>query len=244
MWPLLVSSALAQTSPFFDVTCTPEGPTADVGPITVACEVEIATSGGDPIGAWTETQWLMGDGTVLTGDAIDYTYADEGLYTISVELKDLVVQGPDGDIEIDEPLNKTRLSGFYTICGAPRPEFDIVDKGGLNYEISNRSAVDQPRCLRAMEWTVRRQGARNPVFSSENWQPDFQVPDEGTYIVSLTMMGLGGEATADLLFDAQYNLTSDYYRVFASSCSTAPAGSAFGVLALFAVAAARRVRRR
>lgn len=244
MWPFLVSSALAQTSPFFNVTCTPDGPLADLGPIEVECSVAVQEDGeGDPIGTWGTTSWLMGDGTALKGDVVTHTYTESGVFTISVELDDFALAGDTGLIEVPGSRTLTRLQGFYTVCGDPMPEFEIVDKGGLRYDVVNRTPVDQPRCLRTLDWTVKRDGRSRPLFSFDNWEPSFELPEEGTYVVSVAMVAIGGEAKADVVLDAEYNLTSDYYRTFARACSTAPTGGALGLLVLLAFAAGRRERR-
>lgn len=243
MWPILVASAMAQTSPLFDVICTPDGPVASADPIEVACSVEVLHIGGDPVGTWGTTQWLMGDGTLLKGDAITHTYTEPGVYTISVQLDDFVIQGDTGLVEVDSHDSLTRLTGFYTVCGLPEPDFELIDKGGLEYQVVNTTPVDQPRCIDTLKWTVKRRGASRTLHTFETWEPRFQLPEKGEYTVSLYMTGIAGGATNDLFLDAGYNLTSDYYRVHAQPCSTAPVGSVTGALVLLAVAAGRRRRR-
>ncbi|MEO0603539.1 MAG: PKD domain-containing protein [Myxococcota bacterium] len=241
MWLLLVSSALAQTSPFFNVICTPEGPFADADAIDVECSIEPAQFAGE-FGTWESAKWFMGDGTVYEGDEIAHTYADEGAYSIGVQLDGFTIDLPFD--EIPENAVDTRLGDYFTVCGLPRPEFELIDKGGLRYDVVNISAVDQARCLREIAYQVTREGSREPLLTFDSWEPSFEVPSEGLYTVSLTMVGLGGEATADVELDAEFGLTSDYYRVFARACSTAPMGStAFGTLVILAVAAGRRRRR-
>jgi len=247
MWMLLLSAAMAQTSPFFDVTCSPGGPLAESGSIEVECGVAVYAYEGNPLGTWGTTRWLMGDGTRLEGDSITHTYETEGVFSVRVELEDF--EPADFAYELFEvsefPPNAavTRLNGIYSICSQPAPKFDIVDKGGLRYDIVNRTPVEQPRCFNEIEWTVRRQGADRALARLDTWEPSFEVPEEGSYVVTVSLTGVTGVGVTDVVLDAEYNLTSDYKRVRATSCNAAPAGSALGLLVLLAVAASRRERR-
>ena len=195
------------------------------------------------MGTFDAIHWRMGDGTTFEGEQAFHTYTKDGVYTITVELRNFALSGDTGLVEVPENLTQTRLQGFYTLCSEPMPEFEIVDKGGLRYDIVNLTPVTQPRCISTLDWSVKRQGRDRELLEFDTWEPSFDLPDEGTYVVSATMVGMAGEATTEFVLDAEYNLTSDYYRVFAQACSTAPASSGLGLLVLLAVTAGRRRRR-
>ncbi len=239
MWLLLVASAAAQTSPYFTVNCTPEGPIAFGEPTEVSCGVEAREYRGE-VGTWESAVWLVGDGTVYEGDEFVHTYTESGTYTLSVELEGFALDRDTGIVELDSQEVRTRLGDYYTLCGPPEPEFEIVDKGGLTYDVVNTTAVDQARCLRSLDFEIRRSRGDQVLQSFQTWEPSFELPSEGLYFVSLEVDGVGGAARAEVELDAEFNLTSDYYRVYARPCSTAPVGSGLGMLVILAIAAGRR----
>lgn len=243
MWPILVTAAMAQSNPVFDVNCDPVGPYADVGPIDVSCDVTLSPFIDEDDVEWGDTQWRMGDGTVLLGDSIAYTYVETGAYDLTVTLRDFAVRGEEGfELVAEEPTR--RLGDYFVVCRPPEPEFELVDKGGLTYDAVNTTPVDQPRCLRELTWTVRRAGEQEVLLTETTWEPRFELPEAGPYVVTLTMVGKAGTASSEFNLDAAFNLTSDYYRVFASSCSTVPAPASLGVFGLLALLGWRRARRR
>ena len=208
---LLVSAAHAQVRDV-DFACNGEARVVGVPPLEVACEAVLPTSG-----TWDEIVWLVGDGTVLTGPEIEYSYEEAGLYSISV-----ILEGFEGDGE-----SRVRRDGAVTVCGTPEPEFTVIDKGGRDYQVVNLTAVDTPRCLSAVDWEVRRgsSGDGAVLYTFETWEPRFELPEDGVYTVIQRASGLGGDSSASLRIDAEYGLTEEYYERFSASCGTLPAST-------------------
>jgi len=189
--------------------------------------------------------WTFGDGSIKTGEDVSFTYDEVGQYAISVRL--------DGYVDPDEPdavVPQEVREGAVTVCGPPEPEFTWSNKGGLRYSLKNESTI-APYCLGDSKWEVFRGRTTEgpPVMTFETWDPRFELPHEGPWLVRLTQTGLAGRSTADHLIQARYQLTDDLKGLPSYACSTSSSGTASGTasgaaLGLLAALAARRSGRR
>jgi len=216
MWTLLVSSVWAQA---VDFECFPAGPDGQVRgepPVTVSCDLVV-----DALYEFSEAEWIMGDGTALTGSSIEHTYDEPGQYDVHVYLDDFGYAVDTGLAEV--PSSEVKR-GLVTVCDAPVAEFSYVFKGGLDYQMVNRSDFI-PDCLDTLEWTVYRGEGRTGdiVDEAPGWEPRFVLPEEGTYTFVLDLGGLAGNSAAKLSVDAQGGLSDDYDHHKPSLCATAPA---------------------
>ncbi|MEQ1566525.1 MAG: PKD domain-containing protein [Myxococcota bacterium] len=223
----------ASAADLVDFACDPEGPLVGVAPLAVTCEVVPPASG-----TWDAVSWTGGDGSVVEGDVVSFSYDAPGDYTVSVRLDgylDADGAPPPDDVEHVE-------YSFVTLCGPPEPEFGYRNKGGLDYELVNRSAVSTS-CLATSRWKLYRgrSATGEPAFVFDTWEPRVEL-SEGPWTVRLEQTGVGGEGAAEVTLLARYQLTQDYTDRSAYPCSTGPLAA--GPLGALVVATLARRRRR
>ncbi len=206
---LLSSGALAQSVTF--VCNDGDRSVVGVAPFEVSCEVRPPS-----VGTWSGVRWRLGDGETAEGDRFTYTYDEPGMYTVSVSLLDYE-PSPDGRRDLER-----RRDGTVTACGEPEPRFDYVNKGGRDYQMINLTPVATPRCLRTLHWAVYRgaRGGGEPLYEFETWQPRFELPEDGPYLVEYTVDALGGSVTTSARIEAEYALTEEYKPGQSTSCSS------------------------
>ena len=234
-----------------DFTCSPDdgaGQIVGLPPLEIRCVPLLPLEG-----TWDKVVWTFGDGATAEGEAVDHVYDRPGQFTVSVTLENFVDAPPDTDdtdavAPADTDPYESRF-GYVTVCGAPEPEFTYAFKGGLDYELKNRTPA-APHCLSELRWDIfeGRAVQGDPWRSIETWEPEFILPREGIWTVVLTVGGIGGTRSAKLEIDAKYALTDDLDLGPQNlHCSTGgPAGLAVGALPFalpFALLLARRRRR-
>lgn len=218
MIPTLVLAVSAHAADV-DFTCSPDEGGGIVGlpPLEVRCVVVTPAEG-----TWESTSWTFGEGTLLTGDAVSFVYEDEGQYTVSVQL-----DGYEGlDTATDDPYHAE--FGYVTVCGAPEVRFTYVNKGGLDYELVNKTVV-AVNCIQDLQWEVfeGKSAEGEPKYVFETWSPRFELPREGPWTIRLTVGGLAGTSAADLTIDAKKQLTDDLTQgPHAYWCATSPSAGA------------------
>lgn len=235
-WMLLtwvgMGSAAAQD---VDFECTPGNSGGVVGlpPLEVTCSVIPPEDG-----TFDAVTWTFGDGSVVKGETVGFTYEEVGRYTVTVQLENFA---DPNDPNAGDP-QKVRHE-FVTVCGAPEPSFELVNLGGFDYEFANTSLV-APRCLFETVWTVfdGRGGEGEPIFTSAVWQPKFTFPGEGSYTVRLEQKGLAGDRALQQSVPVEYGVSDELRRLDPYGCSIAPPVVAFGSLGLVVVAALIRRR--
>lgn len=216
MIPTLLLAVSAQAAEV-DFTCTP-GDGADIvglPPLEITCEV-IPPSDG----TWDAVSWTFGEGTLLTGETVSFTYEETGQYTVTA-----LLDGYEGASGTDEPYEQKY--GFVTVCGEPEVEFTYRNKGGLDYALVNETTV-AVNCIDQLLWEVfeGRRAEGEPAFVFETWEPRFELPDEGPWTVRLTVGGLAGTSAAALTIDAKYKLTEDLTQgPHAYWCATGPSAA-------------------
>jgi hypothetical protein len=238
---LVQATNLVASAADVDFECTGTGKEGALGiigvpPLEVTCTVLPPEEG-----SYSEVSWTVGDGDLHYGDSITHVYEDFGQFTISVKLEDFV---PGGEAPAAEDAEHTRY-GFVTVCGPPEPGFTYVNKGGLDFKLLNLSGV-APHCLDSSEWEVFKgeKAEGKPLFRFDDWEPRFELPEEGPWTIRLSQKGIGGATFADLVLHARYQLTDDLLKgPRAADCSTGPgAGLGWSWLgaSLLALALARR----
>ncbi len=231
MWAavLLVTAASAQVD--VDFLCSPGNgdPIVGLPPLEVRCVVDA------PVGAtWQQTTWLWGDGGTTSGDAVSHVYEGPGQYSVSVIL--------EGFVEQDSVTNPSRrVDALVTVCGEPDPSFTFIDKGGRDYQLVNTTDVGTPQCIDQLLWEVFQGRKRDgqPLLTFEGWEPRFELPQDGTYTVVLTVGGIGGTSAASLELEAMYGLTDDLKNRTAE-CATAPPSAGWMAASLGLLTLSRR----
>jgi uncharacterized protein (TIGR03382 family) len=230
MWTLATLAAAAE----LDVTCRPGGDTltlVGLPPFEVRCTAAY------PDGTLAEgAEWRFGDGATGSGPVVSHEYAEVGRYVLAAEVREAPATGDTG-----APTEWSRR-GEVTVCGAPRPRFDLHFRGGLIYQTENTTPPD-PGCISELRWDVfRGAGQRGePVSTTTNWSPRLTLPEEGEYTIVLSIGGIGGVAASAATIQAEGGLTDAFREIGATLCATGP--GAPPVAALLALAALRRRRR-
>jgi hypothetical protein len=239
MW-WLASVAAAQA---VDFSCSPSdasGEVLAVPPITVTCELQVSE-----LYDYAAAEWLMGDGTVRTGDSVAHVYETPGQYDVHVYLEGLAYAVGDTGVEAVPPdvPDQVVKRGHVTLCEAPTVEFSYVFKGGLTYEMHNRSDFIAG-CVDTIQWAVHEGEGRDGalVAASDTWETTFELPEEGTYTIFLDMGGIAGNAAAKITVEAEGGLTEELDRS-PTACATGPLPGAVGGLFLAAAAMVGRRRR-
>jgi hypothetical protein len=232
---LLPSVAIASPAPTFagvPFDCGGDGlPIVGVPGLEIQC-VHLPPADGS---TWRAVRWTFGDGEFAEGEVVSHVYEATGQFSVILELDDW--SPPPGEEDGSDPW--WAAHGLVSVCGEPTPAFDIVARGGLEYEVVNHSSVTV-HCLADMVWEVSRGEDAAPSFTFDTWEPRFTFPEEGAWNVSLTLEGVGGTAVAEQTVDATYGLPQ-LLRDQRSVCGTAPvAGVGWWVVAALALAARRR----
>lgn len=186
-------------------SCTPE---LGLPPLEVLCELPGDAEDGQ------HNEWVMGDGTVLVGQVVSHVYEDAGQYTIARS-----TVSDDGD-----QLTPTTYD-VVTACGPPEAAFTYTFRGGVEYDMLNRTDV-LPGCAETVRWTVYEGTARGstPLLEADTWETFFVFPEEGTYTVFLDVAGMAGASAAKLTIEAEGGLP-DSYRRNPPVCATGPASA-------------------
>lgn len=184
-------------------------------------------------------EWNWGDGTVTTGVDGTHTYTEPGNYTITVTFEGerptcATEENPDGLWEFTQ-----RRTSYVRVCGLPEPEFSVEADEGLAYVFRNDTPIEIYGCVYDVQWDVFKGDSTEgePVVSLASWEPTFEFPEPGQYTVVLNVGGPAGTSAAKLTVDAVNTGAR-------GACSTVPAGTAAGLLAMVGLAAAARRRRR
>jgi MYXO-CTERM domain-containing protein len=192
---------------------------------------DLRCTASDPDGTLRDDAvWRFGDGAGAEGAVVDHRYDEVGHFVLSAE-----APAEDGALE--------EVRGQVTVCGAPRPRFELHFRGGLDYVVENTTPPD-PGCLDELRWDVfrgRGQGGE-VVFGSLTWEPEFTFPDEDTYTVVLSIGGIGGVAASALEVEADGGFTDAYDDAAGNACSTTGPVGGWAVGLVAALAAARRRR--
>ncbi|MEQ1501632.1 MAG: PKD domain-containing protein [Myxococcota bacterium] len=226
-----------------DFACSPGEVGTDgivgLAPLEVQCVATLPAAG-----TWDDVTWTFGDGSVVSGESASFVYTEPGQYTVSVRL-----EGYDDGSGVLTAPTVTRY-GLVTVCGEPEPAFTYQNKGGLVFDLINKTTV-AVHCVNDLRWDVFRGGTGgDPAMTLDTWDPRVELPDEGEWTFRLTLGGMGGTAASELTIDAQYQLTDDFDTAgHAAACTTVPLGgpqpaglAAFGALAVAAIGRARRRR--
>lgn len=224
MWSFIILSAAAQNADV-DFVCNGDSRVIGVAPFEVTCEARL-----DEL--YDGVEWLNGLGDVLPGESFTTTYVDPGQYTVHLYV--------DGYGPAMDDLSRRR-DGAVTVCGVPEPDFSVIDKGGRDYQMVNKT-VEIPICIETVEWVVRAgDGPDGPeVHRFATWQPRFELDSDGTYTITLSTGGRAGEASTSQVLRARYGLTDEYGRRTAIACHTGAPPSALWLLPALLVLARRR----
>ena len=165
---------------------------------TTANEGETATfsaagTASDPAGSALTYRWLVegpgGRASLLTGDEVDYTFPDDGMYTVTVTATD------DGGLSATaDPLlvtvanlDPTTTSFLVPATGTEGAELEF------NATATDPAGSADPRLFR---WEVT--GPNGYAVTLGGSTPKFTPPNQGEYSVHLTVSdGDGGEAIID-----------------------------------------------
>ncbi len=238
----LLAMAQSASAVQVDFVCSPDEGGIIVGlpPLEVRCVVELPTEG-----TWDRVLWSFGDGELVEADtAISHVFDTVGQHTVAVTLEgyegpiddgvdDAVDTGSGVELEPEEDSSSglsERKYGYVTVCGAPDPHFSYLFKGGLEYQMVN-TTQPQPNCLDEVMWTVHRGDNASGISildPRDTWEPNFTMPEEGTYTFLLSMGGIAGTESAKLTVDAKFGLTEELDLVRAR-CATAPSSAAGGL---------------
>ncbi|MEQ1500868.1 MAG: PKD domain-containing protein [Myxococcota bacterium] len=181
--------------------------------------------------------WNFGDGGTASTITPTHTYTDPGNYTIQLEVKGAREEcGPDGW------TNNFRRVGYVRACGIPDAAFEVTHVDGLQYKMINDSDVSVYGCISNISWAVYKgEGiSGEPILDGiEAWDPQFELPEAGTYTVVMNLGGIAGTGAAMATFEAKDRAGEG------SGCSTVSGSAvggfgAIGALALGALVGRRR----
>ena len=143
-------------------------------------------STGGPVTSWS---WTFGDGGTSTEQNPSHTYSEAGTYTVA-----LTVTGPGGED------TETKTDYITVTEPAPVAEFSADPTNG-NKPLDVQFTDESTGAITSWSWDF---GDGN---SSTEQNPSHTYTDQGTYNVTLTVVGPGGEDTE--VKDDYINVTVD-----------------------------------
>jgi MYXO-CTERM domain-containing protein len=139
--------------------------------------------------------WSLGDGTLLEGDSITHSYADNGSYTVKVELD-------DGTDTVSDSRSITVANVAPSITG--EPDMTFVEGGTYTFT----PGVDDPGTADTHTWTSVTPGTAtvDAGTGALSWTPTwFEL---GSYAFSITVLDDDG-ATDTLEWDLEVQLLDE-----------------------------------
>ncbi len=161
-----------------------------VAPLTLNC----AASADAPLDA---VRWTFGDGTEDQGPAVTHTWEEEGTYTVIAELSGT-------DPSCGGWSHTAERPGYVRVCDRPEAAFRVEHILGVRYAFLNETNIPVVGCVTDVRWAIYK-GDRpegEPFEVRENWEFNYEFPEEGTWTVVLNVGGPAGVTAARVTLDA------------------------------------------
>ena len=161
-----------------------------IAPLTLNCVV-----GAD--GPLDDATWTFGDGTTDTGTGVTHTWDTEGTYTVAVNATGTSPScGP-----FEASLER---KGYVRVCEKPQAEFTVSHLIGVKYALHNQTQINVVGCATEVKWALYKgsQVKGEPYATFENWEFNYEFPEEGEWTFVLNVGGPAGTSAAKVTVDA------------------------------------------
>ncbi len=211
--------------PSATAVCGTSGLSSNLGvaPFTLDCEV---TGDFD----LEQATWSFGDGETATGMVQTHTWEEEGVYTVMVDVAGSDAECGDWETQVIRP-------GYVRVCEEPRASFHLDHIFGRKYEILNDTPINVVGCITDIRWAIYKgkgiDGEPHDVL--ENWDFDYEFPQEGHWTVVLNVAGPAGVSAARVTLEAKNRANLSVF-----GCSHSGPGSGLWALPLVLLGLRRR----
>jgi PKD repeat protein len=158
-----------------------ELPVADAGPDQTADEAAPVrfdgTGSSDPAGGGLTYSWNFGDGTTGSGPRPVHVYADDGMYTVTLVVRD--ANGVESSDTAVVTVRNVAPTAAVVSVSEPRVEGTPITVTGA---ATDPAGANDPLTF---AWTVTRDGS--PFAGGSGPDVTFTPDDDGSYTVTLTV---------------------------------------------------------